>query len=410
MEALNGKFRMISSDNKAAVMKAWFHNALNDKDMEIMMNPANIITTEMIINDKGVKVTPTYSLKPELSESYEYTLGEEKVLGAPYNCKSNLTISGNVIKEVVSYENDDTMFTYISTVSSQGMTLKCLGSDGYIGTAYFERVAACITGFYMMESHENMEKVIAEDSGCSDAEAAEIMSSIACRVTESNGTYTLTDYLGNGSSKSVVFKLDQEFEVDDATLGLKGIQIVTKTGPGAYKFTHKDHSGKISIWECVVTEDLLTFKLTKPLNTQTGSIIYRKYPDILGTFKTVSISGAEDYFSAMGMPDYAKEFALDRPTSTLSYLGKGMFQWTTDSKLLDFGPLVWKAGEEFTYTWNGKICTEVITLTKKGLAGVTKGEDITSPFTSIMGKTFMIVEETLAGNPIAKMTYIYTRL
>ena len=46
----------------------------------------------------------------------------------------------------------------------------------------------------------------------------------------------------------------------------------------------------------------------------------------------------------------------------------------------------------------------------KGLAGVTKGEDITSPFTSIMGKTFMIVEETLAGNPIAKMTYIYTRL
>ena len=87
-----------------------------------------------------------------------------------------------------------------------------------------------------------------------------------------------------------------------------------------------------------------------------------------------------------------------------------MFQWSSDSKFLDFGPLVWKSGEEFSYTWEGKTSTEVITLTKTGLSGVTKGESITCPFTCTIGKTFMVVEETLAGNPIPKMTYIYVRI
>lgn len=391
-------------------MKAWFHNALDEKDMDIMMNPANIMTSEMTVTDKTVRLIPSYSLKPDLSMAFDYTLGEVKEVGAPYNCKSTLTISGNAMKEVVSYENDGSMFTYISTFTSNGMTMKCLGSDGYIGTVYFERVEACFTGFYVMESQENMENVIVEDSGCSAAEAAEIMSCVAARITLNNGTYTLTDFLGNGLAKTAVFKLGEEFEVDYPALGLKGTQITTKGGPGVYATTHKEADGKYTTWDCTVTEDLLKFTIHKPLNTQAGSITYRKYPDILGTFKTVSITGAEGYFAALGMPDYAKAFALDRPTSTLSYLGKGLFQWSSDSKLMDFGPLVWKAGEEFTYTWNGQLCTEVINLTKKGLAGVTKGENITSPFTSVMGKTFLVVVETLAGNPIPKMTYVYARM
>jgi len=406
---MNGKFRMVHCDNKAAVMKAWFHNALNEKDMEIMMNPANIITTEITVNEKAVSVTPGYSLKPDLSATIEYTMDQEKEMGAPYNCKSKLTLSGNDIKEVTTYD-DGSIFTYINTFSSNGLTMKCLGSEGYIGTVYFEREEVCFTGFYVMESCENMEETILEDSGCSAADAAEIMSSIAARITLVNGVYTVTDYLGNGHEKSISWKLDEEVAVDHPNLGLKGTQITTKGAPGEYLTTFKDLTGKISTWECVVCENFLKFKINKPLNTKVGSIVYRKYPDVLGTFKTVSITGAEEYFAAIGMAEYGKAFALDRPISTLAYIGKGKFQWSSDSKFLDFGPLVWKSGEEFTYMWEGKPATEVITLTKKGLVGVTKGESITSPFTSTMGKTFLVVEETLAGNPIPKMTYIYARI
>ena len=124
----------------------------------------------------------------------------------------------------------------------------------------------------------------------------------------------------------------------------------------------------------------------------------------------MDIIGAEGYFAAVGMPDYGKAFALDRPTSVFSYLGKGMFKWQSDSKILGVAPIIWKSGEEFTFTWEGQITSEVITLTRKGLSVVTVGDNIISPFTVTFGKTFAVVEKTLVGNPIPKMKFIYVRI
>ena len=68
------------------------------------------------------------------------------------------------------------------------------------------------------------------------------MSSVAARITETNGTYTVTDYLGNGHEKSISWKLDQEVDVEHPSLGLKGTQITTKCGPGEYLTTFKGSS------------------------------------------------------------------------------------------------------------------------------------------------------------------------
>jgi hypothetical protein len=409
MEAFNGKFKLAVVENKAACMNAWFHGTMSAKDMEIMMSPANVICLEIAVTEKTARMAPTYSMKPEMNYTFEYTIGELVEIGSPYSCKSTVTFCGKGMKEVVSYEDGST-FTYTSTATGQGLTTKVTGPDGYIGTTFFARVEPCLTGFYMMESHENMDKMIAEDANCSLAEATEMCASLAMRITECNGFYTLTDYMGNGAAKIMTFKMGEEFDIDDASLGFKGKEIVTRTAPGQYMFAYKDASGKTSLWEGILTEDLFTFKVTKPLNTVTGSITYRKYPDFTGSFKTMSISGAQGFFDALGMSDYAKDFAADRSTMTTTYLGKGMFQWSTDSKMMDFGPLVWKSGEEFSYTWQGSVCVQVMTPTKEGMEGGTKMGDVVSVFKSTVGKTFIVTEETLVASPGAKMVYISSRV
>ena len=68
------------------------------------------------------------------------------------------------------------------------------------------------------------------------------MSSVAARITETNGLYTITDYLGNGHEKSISWKLDQEVDVEHPSLGLKGTQITTKGGPGEYLTNFKESS------------------------------------------------------------------------------------------------------------------------------------------------------------------------
>jgi hypothetical protein len=88
------------------------------------------------------------------------------------------------------------------------------------------------------------------------------MSSVAARITQVNLIYTITDFLGNGHQKSLSWKLDEEIDVDHPNLGLKGTQITTKGGLGEYLITFKDHTGKISTWECVVCEKFLNYKVS----------------------------------------------------------------------------------------------------------------------------------------------------
>jgi hypothetical protein len=314
------------------------------------------------------------------------------------------------LKEVASYE-DGTEFTYITTTSNQGMTTRISGSSGYIGSVYWERVQPTATGFYLTVS-QDLEKMIIEDFGCTAAVAAELCTDLAYKVTESKDTYTYIDYFGDGSTNSETFKMGQETERVNTVLGMNGKQMMTKPAPGQYVISYQDDNGKSSIWKASLEDDLLTFNIEKPMNTTGGSATYKRYPDFTGSFRNVHTSGAAAFLKACGEdPAAAEAYENDRSTSTLKYLGKGMFEWSSDSKVLGIDPIVYKFGQELSYVWGGKTVTEVINPTEEGLVGTYKMPNgVIGKFKAVIGETFMTVEETVDGAPGVKISTIFIRI
>jgi len=411
MAIVGGKFKMLVAENKPGIYNAWFYGSnFSAKDMERVMSPENITMFELTLTENGAKTAISYSLTPEYNMTFEFTCGEPVEFGAPYPSKSVMTRCESSLKEVASYE-DGTEFTYVTTTSSQGMTTKISGSSGYIGSVFFERVQPNASGFYIAVS-QDLEKMIAEDSGCSAAVAAELCTDLALKVTENNGIFTYTDYLGDGTTNGQTFKMGQETDMVNGVLGLNGKQIMTNPAPGQYVTAYQDANGKNSIWKATLEDGLFTFTVEKPMNTTGGSITYKRYPDFTGSFRNVHTSGAAAFLQACGEdPAAADAYENDRSTSTMKCLGKGMFEWSSDSKVLGIDPIVYKFGQEFSYVWGGKTVTEVINPTEEGLIGSYKMPNgVIGKFKAVVGETFMTIEETVDGAPGVKISSIFIRV
>eukprot|EP00088_Acartia_fossae_P052150 TRINITY_DN5876_c0_g1_i2.p2 TRINITY_DN5876_c0_g1~~TRINITY_DN5876_c0_g1_i2.p2 ORF type:complete len:478 (-),score=188.04 TRINITY_DN5876_c0_g1_i2:196-1629(-) len=412
MDKFNGKYRFVSADNKAAVFGAWFNNKLPEQDMAIMMHPDNKICNEITFSDKDLKMSIAFSMKSDFNESMVFPLGVEKKVGAPYNCASTVTVCGdNCVKEVTTYE-DGAVYSSTANYSSQGYTVAISSASGFIGTAYFERVDACLAGFYVMESHDNLDKMMMEDAGISASAAADmIQAGIALRISESNGVYTMTDYLGTSGSKTINFQIGVESEFTDPTFKMSGTQLVTKTGPGSYTMVYKDSSGKTSVWEGTLSETHFTFKTTKPLNTQCGSIVYKRLADICGQFKVVAVSNLEAGLKEHQVPQQMIDaLVAERAVHTVKYLGGGRFEWTTGSQAFPTPPVVFKSGEEFSYSTGGYTVSEVLVHTASGFSGASKTNGVTTVMENKVGKNFGVIESMIEGKPHTKSTVIMMRI
>jgi len=311
----------------------------------------------------------------------------------------------------VSKYEDGAVYTNVSTFSNLGYTSKITGNSGYVGSCFFERVEPSLVGFYIMESHVNMDKVMMEDAGISASVAADMLKSIALKVTECNGYYTMTDYIG-GQSKSVTFKLGVESEYNDPTFKMSGTTLCTRTGPGCYTNVFKDDkTGKTSIWEGTLTDDMFVYKVAKPLNTQTGSITYRRLADITGDWKVVSMSNIAAGMKEYGMPaDLIKAAEAERFTSSCTYMGCGKIEWKHGSKVMPIPATTWKSGEEFSYEVAGFKVSEVIVWTKDGMTAASTSNGITTSFTGKCGKNFFVMESMIDGKPHTKSVSIMTRV
>jgi len=407
----NGSYRFVCSDNKAAVMKAWFNNQLPEQDMEVMMHPDNQITSTVVFTDKGMKASVNFSMKPDYNMDYELNFNEEKSFPPPLEGKVIVTEGKDPASfhEVMTFK-DGTSYTMDSHFSSQGYTAKSTGSNGYIGNAYFERINASIEGFFVLESHENMDKMIMEDAGISASAANALLASGAVHITESNGVYTLTDYMGDSGSKVTHFKMGEEFDYEDATIGVKGKALVTMTGPGSLTYVMKDSSGKSSVWEGHATPDQMIWKVTKPLNTIKATITYTRKANILGRWKMTAMDNALSLMKSLSMPDSMIATALEeRPVSCHEYIGAGRFKTNSGSSMFT-EDVMWKSGEEFSLTIQGFAIHEVMTLTKTGIVGTIKMGGKTMAIKSTVGKTFNVIEEEVVGEPGTKATYILTRV
>jgi hypothetical protein len=408
MKQYSGSYRLACAENKAALFKAWFNNAASDKDIELMMHPDNQVTINYCFSDNSVKGSMDISMKPEYNFDFDAKFGVENVFTKPFECKTMLSVKGNVINDVTTYK-DGSVLTSVMTFTSQGLSCIVSGAAGYIGNMFYERCDADLCGFWMLESHDNMDKVMMEDGNLSASVAADMLDGIALRITESNGWYTMTDYVGGGS-KTIRFKMGEEFEIDDPALGLKGSEVVTMAGPGKMMMVYKDKSGKNSAWEGTVTDDHMIFKVTKPLNTQTGTITYKRLPDVVGSWKTIAMDNAEAIMKASGMTDeQAAQMLEEKPTMVNEYVGKGRYKYSSNSAIFP-DPIFWRSGEEFTFNIGGHSITEIRNFTKTGEVCCIKMGGKNMIVKTKVGKNFCSMEETIEGEPGVKATFILARV
>jgi hypothetical protein len=250
-----------------------------------------------------------------------------------------------------------------------------------------------------------------EDAGVTATVANSLLKGAAMRVTECDGVYSMTDYMGDSSSKTVHFKFGEEFEIDDPTLGMKGHQIINQSGPGKFTMVYKDSkNGKTSAWEAHLTEDHIVFKITKPLNTQHGSITYRRVADIFGQWKMIALDNAETLMKACGLPDEMIANAVaERPISCHTYMGNGQIKSNSGTAMAPEDNF-WKSGEEFSFVIGGFTIHEVMHLTKTGIVGVIKMGEKNLSIKSTVSKNFAVLQEVVDGEPNTKATFILVRV
>ena len=210
-----------------------------------------------------------------------------------------------------------------------------------MATSLWERLAGPpdLCGLYVLESSAHLEVLFPR---LATAEAEQLVSHWLLRVTVSaDGVYEMTDYLGNGAEKRTSFRMGPEFQLADEDFQVDGVHLITMTGPTALTYVMKDkRTGKTEVWKAEVSEDAFIWRLERNGGPE-GRLVFRRLADIVGHWKRVTITAPDTYLSAMGVTaaGAAEKFADEMPTTSFSYIGKGVWESKTDSKVAAREPI-----------------------------------------------------------------------
>jgi len=409
---ISGSYRLLSVDNPAADLKAIFNNNISQADIDLLTAPDSKVDNVMCMNGNALSIDLKYSAKPDWNTSLNYVIGVKKDLPAPFPGNSVVVMCGeNAMCETVTFP--DAVYTYNFSFSSFGVTVKTASAKaGYISTQIWERIDVPLTGFYIMESNENMVKMVMADvPNMTEAAAKEMASYHALRVTEKNGVYTMVDYFGDGSEKTLHFKLGEECEDLSWHLGGGGSNLVSQTAPGIYSYVNKATDGKIAVWKGVVSDAGLTWSVEKPMNGVGCTVNYRRYADVMGTWRVVNSNNMEPMLKAVGMPaDKIKEAAGEKYDAMTAHKGKGVWETSNTSKVWAFPPQLFRFGEEFTINMEGMTITEINVLTKTGVQTASQVNGLTIDSSSVVGNNFTTLTMCIAGQPATKCSTIFVRV
>ena len=126
-----------------------------------------------------------------------------------------------------------------------------------------------------------------------------------------------------------------EFEMTDAVV------LVTQTSPTSISYLVKDRpSGKLQSWTGEVTADHFTWTVEAKPGVVTR-MTYRRVGDLMGGWKLAAFGDLSEHMDALGVPPAVQRaMEQERPTERFTYLGKGLWEMATDSKILAFEPTI----------------------------------------------------------------------
>jgi hypothetical protein len=282
------------------------------------------------------------SKTPEINSSVEYVYGEEKVISILPG-KTTFVRKGNELHEL--WIDGASSCTHVFRFSTFGFTVvTATGAAGHVSTSLWERLPgpADLCGLYVLEKATNLDVLFPK---MSKAEAELLTSHWLLRVTVStDGLYEMVDYLGNGAEKRTSFRMGQEFQLADEDFHVDGVHLITMSGPTALTYVVKDkRTGKTDVWKAEVAEESFIWRLERS-GGPPGSLVFRRLADIIGSWKRVTITSTDGYFRGLGITaaGAAEKFEDEMPTSTFSYIGKGVWESKTDSKVAARDPILFR--------------------------------------------------------------------
>jgi hypothetical protein len=116
------------------------------------------------------------------------------------------------------------------------------------------------------------------------------------------------------------------------------------SGPTALTYVVKDkRTGKTDVWRAEISEESFVWRLERA-GGPTGTLVFRRLADIIGDWKRVSITSTDGYFRGLGVTaaGTAEKFEDEMPTTTFSYVGKGVWESKTNSKVAARDPIIFR--------------------------------------------------------------------
>jgi hypothetical protein len=283
------------------------------------------------------------SKTPQFNATYEYVFDEVTTFpGYPGSTVMTKT-DANTLTEVWTKADGVGSHSFVLKFNNFGVVVRTsTSSGGLVATSVYERVKVpSFCGFYLLESHENVGTLM---NHLTSDEVAEMLANCAIRVTRTaDGVYTSTDYFGTGAEKKMTFRLNEQTELgalDDFQMK-DAVLLVTQTGPTSLSFVVKDRAtGRVQTWIGEVTEDTFTWTIEAAPGVVTR-FTYRRVGDIMGSWKLAVYGDPTAYFDALGVPAAVQEaMKAERPTGRFAYLGKGLWEYSSDGKVTAHEPCI----------------------------------------------------------------------
>jgi len=411
MSNFSGKFVMESQENLGPVMLAV---GLPEEMLKTMLSPNNKVTFTLSENGDGsFSSTLDYSMMKELNNTTTFKIGERVEIEKPWPMVMTITKKSDNVWCNRSEMGGKVMVTE-STVHNYGISIRgTLEGTALSYREEFKKVSPKVDGFYVFESDKGMGELVKQMMPHMDvAEFDKMKVNNAVRVSETSDGVCIDERFGGLEKKVYSVKFNEEYDYCLADWNIDEKRVTIKTGPGCFKTVGKSKKdGKT--WEFNMAFNDNGVAITAKMGATEASEVYKRVPDVEGTWRMVSQCGMENYLATLGVTGAQKDLMIASSASeyfTMERQAGGKLKCFTNSKFYP-SEMVFKMGETYTVDMQGGLGTieGISTEQKDTMLNVMKFQGKTVTINEVISGDFMVAEYVVDGCAASTMKVILAR-
>jgi len=402
---------MESHENLGPVMLAV---GMTEDMLKSTLSPNNKVTYTMSVNGDGTYSTIVdNSLTPEFNSNITFKIGERVEVQKPWPMAFTVTKKSEKVLTTRTEMGGKVMVTE-STMHNYGMSIRgTLEGTALSFREEFKKISPKVDGFYVFESDKGMgEMVKLMLPHMEVAEFDKIKVNNAVRVTETLDGVCIDERFGGLERKVYTVKFNEEYDYCQPEWKIDEKRITIKTGPGCFKTVAKSKKdGKT--WEFNMTFNENGVFICVKMGATEASEVYKRVPDVEGTWRMVSQCGMGNYLESLGVTGSQKDLMIASSSGeyfTLERMSGGKIKALTNSKFYP-AEMVFKMAETYTLDMQGGLgtITGISTEQKDTLMNVMKFNGKTVTINEVFSGDFMVADYVVDGCTASTLKVVSTR-